>query len=187
MARGRRGRLARPRDRDVRVRRRGGPRSRRLHDRPVRDPLLDEHPHAPRRRAGHADRGPASGVRSPGPAHRLGPPAAGPGRRRRARGARSSRRGPPSRRPGPLLAHELRVGRPDLPRSYDDGGLVDLNAAPAQAIARTCGIAPEHAGRIVACRSAAGRFASVEDVFVWADLPYEIWDHVRDRAVVLGR
>jgi hypothetical protein len=24
-------------------------------------------------------------------------------------------------------------------------------------------------------------------VFVWADLPYEIWDYVRDRAVVLGR
>jgi len=87
----------------------------------------------------------------------------------------------------PLLAHELRIGRPDLPRSYDDGGLVDLNAAPPQAIARTCGIAPEHAERIVACRSAAGRFAAVEDVFVWADLPYEIWDHVRDRAVVLGR
>ena len=57
----------------------------------------------------------------------------------------------------------------------------------AQAIARTCGIAPEHAERIVACRSAAGRFATVEDVFVWADLPYEIWDYVRDRAVVLGR
>jgi len=87
----------------------------------------------------------------------------------------------------PLLAHELRVGRPDLPRSYDDGGLVDLNAAPARAIARICGIAPEHAERIVACRSAAGRFATVEDVFVWADLPYDIWDHVRDRAVVLGR
>lgn len=87
----------------------------------------------------------------------------------------------------PMLAHELRIGRPDLPRSYDDGGLVDLNAAPAQAIARTCGIAPEHAERIVACRSAAGRFATVEDVFAWADLPYEIWDYVRDRAVVLGR
>jgi len=87
----------------------------------------------------------------------------------------------------PLLAHDLHIGRPDLPRSYDDGGLVDLNSAPGHVIARTCGIAPEHAERIVACRAAAGRFAAVDDVFVWADLPYEVWDLVRDRAVVLSR
>lgn len=86
----------------------------------------------------------------------------------------------------PLLAHELRLGRPDLPRTYDDGGLVDLNTAPAHVIARTCGIEPEHAERIVACRS-AGRFAAVDDVLVWADLPYEVWDFVRDRGVVLVR
>ncbi|WP_214371319.1 hypothetical protein [Pseudonocardia sp. H11422] len=30
----------------------------------------------------------------------------------------------------PQMARELRIGRPDLPRSYDDGGLVDLNSAP---------------------------------------------------------
>jgi hypothetical protein len=29
------------------------------------------------------------------------------------------------------LARELRIGRPDLPRQFDDGGLVDLNHAPA--------------------------------------------------------
>lgn len=87
----------------------------------------------------------------------------------------------------PLLARDLRVGRPDLPRAYDDGGLVDLNTAPGPVIARTCGIAPAHAERIVACRGAAGRFATVDDVFAWADLPYDVWDLVRDRGVVLGR
>ncbi|MFC5140565.1 hypothetical protein ACFPK1_20175 [Actinomycetospora rhizophila] len=87
----------------------------------------------------------------------------------------------------PLLARELRIGRPDLARSYDDGGLVDLNTAPGPVIARTLGIAPAHAERIVGCRAAAGRFAAVDDVFVWADLPYEVWDQVRDRGVVLGR
>jgi hypothetical protein len=87
----------------------------------------------------------------------------------------------------PLLARELRLGRPDLPRSYDDGGLVDLNTAPGPVIAQTCGIAPEHAARIVACRSAAGHFAAVDDVFAWADLPYDVWDLVRDRGVVLSR
>lgn len=87
----------------------------------------------------------------------------------------------------PLLARELRIGRPDLARTYDDGGLVDLNTAPGPVIARTCGIAPAHAERIVACRAAAGRFAAVDDVFAWADLPYEVWDPIRDRGVVLGR
>ncbi|MDD7939650.1 hypothetical protein PHK61_14595 [Actinomycetospora lutea] len=87
----------------------------------------------------------------------------------------------------PLLARELRIGRPDLARTYDDGGLVDLNTAPGPVIARTLGIAPVHAERIVGCRAAAGRFAAVDDVFAWADLPYEVWDQVRDRGVVLGR
>jgi hypothetical protein len=32
--------------------------------------------------------------------------------------------------PGPVLARELRIGRPDVPRQFDDGGLVDLNHAP---------------------------------------------------------
>ena len=100
------------------------------------------------------------------------------GRREEARRRRRSAAGP-----GARCAARGPAGGP----ARRDGGLVDLNAAPPQAIARTCGIAPEHAERIVACRSAAGRFAAVEDVFVWADLPYEIWDHVRDRAVVLGR
>lgn len=87
----------------------------------------------------------------------------------------------------PLLARELRIGRPDLARTYDDGGLVDLNTAPGPVIARTLGIAPAHAESIVTSRGAAGRFAAVDDVFAWADLPYEVWDQVRDRGVVLGR
>ena len=37
----------------------------------------------------------------------------------------------------PAMARELGIGRPDLRRAYDDGGLVDLNNAPAQAIAGT--------------------------------------------------
>ena len=85
----------------------------------------------------------------------------------------------------PLLARELRIGRPDLPREYDDGGLVDLNSAPAQVVASVCGLEPVQAARIVQARQAAGRFAAVEDVFSWTELPVEVWDQVRDRAVVL--
>ncbi|MFC5060960.1 ComEA family DNA-binding protein [Actinomycetospora atypica] len=85
----------------------------------------------------------------------------------------------------PLLAHELRIGRPDLPRDYDDGGLVDLNSAPAPVVAQLCGIEPVQAARIVQARQAAGRFAAVDDVFSYTDLPVEVWDRVRDRGIVV--
>jgi len=84
-----------------------------------------------------------------------------------------------------LLARELRIGRPDLPRDYDDGGLVDLNNAPATAIAEVCSIPPDAAEAIVAAR--AGRtFTAVEELFVVADVPVELWDRIRDRAVLVA-
>ncbi|NBH08650.1 hypothetical protein GTY80_36115 [Amycolatopsis sp. SID8362] len=85
----------------------------------------------------------------------------------------------------PLIARDLRIGRPDLPRNYDDGGLVDLNNAPADVIAAACGLDPTTAEGIVEVRVAAGGFAAVEDVFT--TVPVAAWDRVRDRAVVLPR
>ena len=49
----------------------------------------------------------------------------------------------------PAMARELRVGRPDLPRQYDDGGLIDVNQAPASVIASLPGISPTLADQIV--------------------------------------
>ncbi|GHE77358.1 hypothetical protein GCM10017786_03410 [Amycolatopsis deserti] len=83
----------------------------------------------------------------------------------------------------PAMARELGIGRPDLSRDYDDGGLVDLNAAPASAIAETCGIDPAVAQRIVDARAGA-RFAAVDDVFALTELPLETWDVVRERGIV---
>ncbi|MEU4252208.1 helix-hairpin-helix domain-containing protein [Amycolatopsis sp. NPDC026612] len=85
----------------------------------------------------------------------------------------------------PLIARDLRVGRPDLPRNYDDGGLVDLNSAPAEVIASVCGLDAATAQVIVEVRAAAGGFAAVDDVFT--AVPVAAWDRVRDRAVVLPR
>jgi hypothetical protein len=34
----------------------------------------------------------------------------------------------------PALARELRIGRPDLPRQFDDGGLIDVNHVPEQVL-----------------------------------------------------
>ena len=40
----------------------------------------------------------------------------------------------------PALARDLRIGRPDLPRQYDDGGLVDVNHVPEHVLTTVLGI-----------------------------------------------
>lgn len=86
----------------------------------------------------------------------------------------------------PALARDLLIGRPDLARSYDDGGLVDINNAPASAIASTCGIDQDSADRIVEARATRGGFSNVAEVLVLLELPTETWDRIRHRAIVLG-
>ncbi|WP_311922217.1 helix-hairpin-helix domain-containing protein [Microbispora sp. H10836] len=71
----------------------------------------------------------------------------------------------------PVLARELRIGRPDLPRQYDDGGLVDVNRAPASVIAGLPGLTPALAEQIVRVRDQVGGFVSAEDVSAAASLP----------------
>jgi len=55
----------------------------------------------------------------------------------------------------PPLARELGIGRPNLRRGLDDGGLVELNTAPAAVIAHLC------------------------------DLPLVVHERIRDRGIVL--
>jgi len=86
----------------------------------------------------------------------------------------------------PLMAHDLHVGRPDLPRTYDDGGLVDLNSAPATAIAQICGLDQATAEKIVEVRDQQGSgFSNVDEMFVLVDIPVPAWDRVKDRGVTL--
>ena len=40
------------------------------------------------------------------------------------------------------LAASMRVGRPDLAREYDDGGLVDINSVPPEELQRYAGMSP---------------------------------------------
>lgn len=85
-----------------------------------------------------------------------------------------------------LMARELRVGRPDLDRDYDDGGLVDLNAAPAETIADTCGIPLHSAQLIVLARDDRPEsFFSVDELLISAEVPVSQWDRVRDRGVLV--
>jgi DNA uptake protein ComE-like DNA-binding protein len=86
----------------------------------------------------------------------------------------------------PLLARELRIGRPDLTRTYDDGGLVDVNTAPAAALAEIFELDAAQAQAIVDARATfGGAFAAVDDVFAATELPLHTWDLIRDRGLVL--
>lgn len=80
----------------------------------------------------------------------------------------------------PLLAHELRIGRPDLPRDFDDGGLIDVNHASAAAIAQLPEINAELAARIVSARATVSGFSSVDDMSVVLGCPPQIFDNLRD-------
>jgi hypothetical protein len=87
----------------------------------------------------------------------------------------------------PLLARELGIGRPDLRRGYDDGGLVELNTAPAPVLAAVLDLAPDQVRQITDLRDRPGAvLTTVEDLFAWTDLPYAQWDHIREHGLVLA-
>ncbi|MFB4297659.1 BTAD domain-containing putative transcriptional regulator [Actinomadura sp. NTSP31] len=73
----------------------------------------------------------------------------------------------------PAMARELGIGRPDLPRDFDDGGLVDLNAVPEHVLASLPGVDPYHAKLIVAARRSR-RLTSPEDLIAQGVLPAPI-------------
>ena len=77
----------------------------------------------------------------------------------------------------PQLASDLAIGRPDLKRGYDDGGLVDANSAPAAVLASLPGLTPQLADRIVAAREASSGFTSLEEMTILADLPPAVRRH----------
>jgi hypothetical protein len=49
-------------------------------------------------------------------------------------------------------ARELRIGRPDLPREYDHGGLVDVDHVPGEILTSRLGLAPGETAAIVVAR-----------------------------------
>ncbi|MDL4777612.1 ComEA family DNA-binding protein [Actinomadura xylanilytica] len=85
----------------------------------------------------------------------------------------------------PGLAHELRIGRPDLPRAYDDGGLIDVNHAPPPVLATLPGLSPELVERVVSRRGEQGGFVSAEELSVDADLPPEVLPKLAEYAIFL--
>lgn len=71
----------------------------------------------------------------------------------------------------PVLARELAIGRPDLRRDYDDGGLVDVNHASASVLAKLPGMTPKLAAKAAELRDIRGPFVSAEDLTLALGMP----------------
>ena len=78
------------------------------------------------------------------------------------------------------LARELRIGRPDLPRQYDDGGLADINRVPGYVLAAALALTPQEVTNLTAARDKLGRFATADELRDHADLPPGRIDELRD-------
>jgi hypothetical protein len=85
----------------------------------------------------------------------------------------------------PALARELRIGRPDLPRQYDDGGLIDLNHAPGPVMTALSGVTPEIAERIVSMREHVGCFSSAEELVATVDLHPDLTLEIKEYGIFL--
>ncbi len=66
----------------------------------------------------------------------------------------------------PVHARGVGVGRPDRGRDFDDGGLLDLNSLPVEALVEHAQLGREEAERLVAARQRMGRLSSVEELIV---------------------
>jgi len=85
----------------------------------------------------------------------------------------------------PILARELGIGRPDVHRRFDDGGLVDVNHADATSLATVPGINAELAGRIVQSRQVVGGYADLADLSVTMDIAPPVLDESKEFLVFL--
>ena len=80
----------------------------------------------------------------------------------------------------PVLARDLKIGRPDLPHDYDDGGLVDVNQVPGDVLTSCLGLKPAESAAVIAARDQLGRFSSPDELSAYAQLPPARVDELRD-------
>jgi DNA-binding SARP family transcriptional activator len=76
----------------------------------------------------------------------------------------------------PQVAEDLRIGRPDLPRWFDDGGLVDVNAVPERTLAALPGVGAHRARLIVQRRPLTSAHDLVAEGIVTAQVARRLDD-----------
>ncbi|MDF9716834.1 helix-hairpin-helix domain-containing protein [Nocardioides sp. ChNu-153] len=80
----------------------------------------------------------------------------------------------------PALAHELRIGRPDLVgRTFPDGGLVDVNRVDARTLAQHAHLPLPLAEQVVAVRDGIGGYGSFDDLVALSGVPPHELDPAR--------
>ncbi|WP_165968878.1 BTAD domain-containing putative transcriptional regulator [Actinomadura sp. KC06] len=85
----------------------------------------------------------------------------------------------------PAVARLLRIGRPDLARTFDDGGLIDVNTAPEHVLAALPGLEPSHAKLIVLSRTAQGPLATVDDLVTRQIMPFQTVHALRETLIAV--
>lgn len=85
----------------------------------------------------------------------------------------------------PRMARDLGIGRPDLGRAYDDGGLVDINSAPSDALATWLGLTQAEAERVVKVRAELEGFESEAELMSFAGLEPKRFEAIRDYVILL--
>ncbi|MET8148160.1 BTAD domain-containing putative transcriptional regulator, partial [Actinoplanes sp. NPDC005259] len=85
----------------------------------------------------------------------------------------------------PARARQLGIGRPDLLRAFDDGGLVDVNHVPGHELARLPDLSSEQAHRIVMDRLNRGPYARPEELIARGVLPARTVARLAGRLICL--
>lgn len=86
----------------------------------------------------------------------------------------------------PQRAHDLQIGRADLPdRAFPDGDLVDVNHVPEASLVTALALPADEVHRVVAARDQVGGFSSYEDMLVTSEADPETWDGVAERLLFL--
>lgn len=85
----------------------------------------------------------------------------------------------------PMLAKRLGIGRPDLPRQFDDGGLVDLNHAPLSVLMSLPGVTERSARQIQDWVAQSGPFGSLGEVMLVIEISPTFEHHLREYCVFI--
>jgi DNA-binding SARP family transcriptional activator len=86
----------------------------------------------------------------------------------------------------PIRALHLGIGRPDLIRGFDDGGLIDLNHVPGAELARHTGLSLPEAYRIVTDRTERGPYLRAEDLVLRGLVPAKAVRRMAPRLICIA-
>jgi DNA uptake protein ComE-like DNA-binding protein len=85
----------------------------------------------------------------------------------------------------PTLAVELGIGRPELGRGYDDGGLIDVNHVPLSVFSALPGMNPGLPERVMSVRDKINGFDSYDDLLNFVGLSPETLEPWSDRFIFI--